>query len=122
MSDLQSLLSRARSAETVEEECNAIWAAVLERMSDAEARRPLYALVVAVRSGRAPRATLLGVVAALVPEGMTLAVIGNDGEKASAKCGPSDADATDVPWFRASTSALAALGALLTALEEAHDR
>lgn len=66
------LLARARSAVTVEEECDVIdealpemWRGSLVRLDD------LVTAVDHVRLGFLPRAVLLGVVAALVPEGWT---------------------------------------------------
>lgn len=63
------LTEGARSAVTVEEECAVLRAAVCETIQDAAQRLPLIDIIIAVRSGRAPRPVLLGVVAALVPEG-----------------------------------------------------
>lgn len=63
------LLTRARSAVTQDEECAAIRAAVCHFIPDAAQRLPLTDIIVAVRSGRAPRPVLLGVAAALVPDG-----------------------------------------------------
>lgn len=61
------LLERARSAVTQDEECAVLRAAVCHFITDAMQALPLIDIIVAVRSGRAPRPVLLGVVAALVP-------------------------------------------------------
>ncbi|KAA0572258.1 hypothetical protein FZ983_32320 [Azospirillum sp. B21] len=71
-----NLLERARSAVTVEEECDAVRDFVCQRVDDAARAMPLIDIIVAVRAGRLPRAVLLGVVAALVPEGMAWGVNG----------------------------------------------
>lgn len=109
------LTARARSAVTVDDECSVLRAAVCHFVGDAMQALPLIDIIVAVRSGRAPRAVLLGVVAALVPEGMTSATIWGDAEKASSKVGPNEVDAASVPWSRAGSPALA----LLIAIREA---
>lgn len=69
-------LERARSAVTQDEECAVLRAAVCHFIADAGQRLPLIDIIVAVRSGRAPRPVLLGVVAALVPEGAGFMVDG----------------------------------------------
>ncbi|MFP5514852.1 MAG: hypothetical protein ACLGJC_17420 [Alphaproteobacteria bacterium] len=69
------LLERARSAVTQDEECSVLRAAVCHFVGDAMQAMPLIDIIVAVRSGRAPRPVLLGVVAAqrgvLDAEGIT---------------------------------------------------
>lgn len=73
--DLRTLL---RTAETVEQRCEAITAAIGHVLPDGprdspayNARVTLYLLVERVRCGDLPPAILLGVVAALVPEDIT---------------------------------------------------
>lgn len=67
------LLTRARSAVTVEEECKVIWDACAALAKHGprygEGRPALQRIVAAVNNEDMPRAVLLGVVAALVPEG-----------------------------------------------------
>lgn len=70
-----NLLERARSAVTVEEECDAVRDFVCQRVDDAARAMPLIDIIVAVRAGRLPRAVLLGVVAALVPRRDDIATV-----------------------------------------------
>lgn len=109
------LLTRARSAVTVEEECAVIAEAVFKLGDKLPEFNRLVEFVVYVARGELPRSVLLGVVAALVPEGMTAATIWGDAEKASSKVGPNEADAASVPWSRAGSPALALLIAILEA-------
>lgn len=64
------LLERARSAVTVEEECDVIRAALaMAYEHGSDALTAIVNVVLRVSIGELPRPVLLGVVAALVPEG-----------------------------------------------------
>ncbi len=111
------LLERARSASSLEEECDVIddGLQVLSRGKLNEIHA-LYDLIDNVRVGRLPRPVLLGVVAALVPEGMGWGVNGpflhaDGGTHWEASCGPLDEIAGPIP----------ALALLIAILEATHE-
>ncbi|PWC96905.1 hypothetical protein [Azospirillum sp. TSO5] len=118
------LITRARSAETRDEECAVIRDAIYQFITDGDTALALLGIIVAVLSGRAPRAVLLGVVAALVPEGWgfvgardhdTLAAYGNAFHP-SINEGRDPADMVcSGDCHRGSTAALALLIAVLEA-------
>ncbi|MFP5514081.1 MAG: hypothetical protein ACLGJC_13450 [Alphaproteobacteria bacterium] len=107
------LLERARSAVTVGEECDVIADVIDEMRTGHPDLNALHGAVERVRVGDCPRPVLLGVVAALVPEGWRYKA---DSDGAAIVRTPSNVYACPVPFAPAS----AALRLLVAIREASH--
>lgn len=116
MTDM-TISERARSAATLADECEVLTEAVAMLGGQGD-RAPLWRSIVDVRHRGLPRAVLLGVVSALKPESISLAVcdFSADCGKAIAKAGPRQANAEDLPWVEHESASMAALIAVLGAI------
>lgn len=112
------LIARARAAGTVKEECAVIRDVILASGLSRDDDNDLCDIVLDVARGAYPRAVLLGVVAALVPDGLSFFAscsFSADHNCAIAKAGAKDAQSRDLPWIRHESAALALLIAIMEA-------
>lgn len=123
MQQYSDLLERARSAVTVEEECDVIAAAVNDAMpvwtdEQRKSNAAMLSIINEVACGVLPSAVLLGVVAAMLPEGWNFSAAQEEGGDGMDAWGSASEDLTNPGRCCRGTSP--ALGLLIAIREASH--